>query len=247
MATRARTRKRAPNISCQMLLGAALALVALITLTTRVGTTDGGIPGISRARGEKSSTTTVQEQLQAQKKSENEKRRDFVTLQDIQLVGSAAVGLLSPGDDHSTSPHVRPTWPPQAPWPASQASSPNAPPPIPRHVRSRGRRSDLTREESILNPGSFNWPYLHAGEDSVGKDDGGGGWRRDDTVQSEKSAPMKLCEVGFCWTLPLKRCEARQECAAYDDVLSVIFYDDNAQAAGLCTLKPVKIEQKLLS
>ena len=96
MATRARTRKRAPNISCQMLLGAALALVALITLTTRVGTTDGGIPGISRARGEKSSTTTVQESVPS--------TTDEVTTSDTPAESPSATDDESKADTPTESP-----------------------------------------------------------------------------------------------------------------------------------------------
>ena len=126
MSARAKTRKRASQL-CLVLLGAALALAAPVTLSTRVDTSD------------TSDESTTQEGLQATttKKSETlHERRDFVTLKEIWLVGAAvglaAAGLVSRRDDYSTSPHARSSsWPPWPPRPAAPKA------PAPRKSRKR--------------------------------------------------------------------------------------------------------------
>jgi hypothetical protein len=172
-------KKRAPQL-CLLLLGAALVLAAVVTLTAPAETDN--ILSNNSAR---------EELVQARTKSETQKR-DFVELRDIELVGTPVA------------------------------------------------RSDPPREERIRN-GLFDWPfirwpYLHAGEGGVGGREGGGVGRSHDHVRNKKSNTMLLCEVSVCSSPPVKRCEARRECAAYDNVPSVIFYDDSWRAAGLCTL-----------
>jgi hypothetical protein len=88
MSARARTRKRGSQ-----LLGAALALAAVVTLTTRVDTSDE-----NTSQGGLQATTT--------KKSETLHERRCHA-ENSAAAGLAAAGLVSRRDEHSTSPHAR--------------------------------------------------------------------------------------------------------------------------------------------
>jgi hypothetical protein len=103
--TRTRTRKGTAQL-CLVLLGAALVVMSMVTLSTPSGTSDGAFT--------------------AEKKEEEElQRRDFVTLTDIELLGTA-VGLVSPRDDAPPRVRAMPAWPSWPPRPASP-TSPHAP------------------------------------------------------------------------------------------------------------------------
>jgi FkbM family methyltransferase len=117
-STRARTRARAASqLLCLLFIGVALSLAA-VTVTDAIW---------NRAR-EEDAGTTVETQLTQQ--PARAQRRDFVTLQDIQLVGSsAAAAHLSPRDEGkpyigaAASGGSNDVMPPVNPVPADATSS----------------------------------------------------------------------------------------------------------------------------
>jgi hypothetical protein len=118
------SRKKGAAQLCQIALGAALALATVITLTAPLDMDD---ERTSRARGRGERSVTEEDAAKGSEQ-ETEQRRGFVTLRDIELVGSAAAGaaagLLGARDDHSISPHARATWPPWPPRPAFPQTGP---------------------------------------------------------------------------------------------------------------------------
>jgi hypothetical protein len=112
MNTRRVKRKGASGLGL-MLLGTALALEAVFMLLAPNGTSN-GIPGSKswiRAGGERStSAAEKKEQVQA---TETLQRRDFVTLRDIELVGSATAstaGVISPSRSNAAKLGVFLAW-----------------------------------------------------------------------------------------------------------------------------------------
>ena len=123
---RARTRGRAPQL-CKLLFVAAMVLTAVIALAVPAGM-NLGIPGTGRGRRGKS---VAAEEHATEKESEVEEqqllqRRDFVTVRDIELVGTAAgraaVSHVRRRENNATgSPQVKHTWPPWPPRPPRSA------------------------------------------------------------------------------------------------------------------------------
>ena len=100
------THKKSLLMCMCMLLAAALALAAVVTLTTL-------------EKGKHATTKRNDETRQLL-------RRDFVTLKDIEPVGTAAAaGRVSPRDGRSGAFSVKLTWPPWPPHPASVPSPPS--------------------------------------------------------------------------------------------------------------------------
>ena len=116
MKTRTRARHRTSQW-CRILLSAALAVSAVVTLTTPVDTDN--IPSNSWVRAKAEGSTADEEvvHLQVTKKQ----GRDYVTLRDIELVGSAASraasDLLVPHDDQYKLTSLPSVEPPQSPPP----------------------------------------------------------------------------------------------------------------------------------
>ena len=121
-------RNKAPQL-CILLLVAALAVTALIALAMPTGT-DVSISYSSR--GQKGQSAAAAEEVHAtvkqnkKREAEQQQRRDFVTLRDIELVGTAAAaGRVSPCDSSSSASNAKITWPPWPPHPASAPSPPS--------------------------------------------------------------------------------------------------------------------------
>lgn len=142
MSARAKARRIASQL-CLVILGAALALAAVVTLSTRVDTSD------------ESATQEGHLLQQVTKKSETllHERRDFVTLKDIQAVGAAAgraaADLVSRCDDHFISAQARPSWPPIRALPAAPTAPahPKLPPtPLTPHEVTRKAPARMTHK-----------------------------------------------------------------------------------------------------